>query len=174
MNNKGFIQAITILLILASAYQLSFTGITNSVEKKALVKAEKLYGEKTPEAKAYEKVYLDSMQNEEVYPLLGFTYEKCKENELNLGLDLQGGMNVTLEVQTPEVLKAMAGKTEDQAFKAAFAAAQEKFLGQENFIDAFQREYEIIAPQGRLASIFYTRGLENELPNGHGSSNAEV
>ncbi|MBT8326407.1 MAG: protein translocase subunit SecDF [Bacteroidia bacterium] len=174
MNNKGFIQAITILLILASAYQLSFTGITNSVEKKALAKAEKLYGEKTPEAKAYEKTYLDSMQNEEVYPLLGFTYEKCKENELNLGLDLQGGMNVTLEVQTPEVLKAMAGKTEDQAFKAAFDAAQKKFLGQENFVDAFQREYDAIAPQGRLASIFYTRGLENELPNGHTSSNEEV
>ena len=174
MNNKGFIQAITILLILASAYQLSFTGITNSVEKKALAKAEKLYGVKTPEAKAYEKAYLDSMQNEEVYPLLGFTYEKCKENELNLGLDLQGGMNVTLEVQTPEVLKAMAGKTKDQAFLTAFEAAEKNFLGQENFIDAFKREYEKVAPQGRLASIFYTKGLENELPNGHTSSNAEV
>ena len=102
MNNKGFVQIITVLLLLASAYQLSFTFVTNSVEKKAQVQAENMYPGNPVVIDSFKSVYLDSLSQEEVYPLLGFTYQQCKENELNLGLDLQGGMNVTLwQVKLP-------------------------------------------------------------------------
>ncbi|MDA8886605.1 protein translocase subunit SecDF [Bacteroidia bacterium] len=175
MNNKGFIQIVTGLLLLASIYQLSFTGITKSVEKKAKAAAVSAYGNKSSADKAtFERRYLDSMSQVEVYPGFGFTYQQCKENELNLGLDLQGGMNVTLEVETPAVIEAMAGTTTDQVYLAAFKRAKANFLGQENFVDALAREYNKEAPEGKIAGIFFGRGLENELPNGYNSSNDEV
>lgn len=175
MNNKGFVQIVTGLLLLASIYQLSFTGITKSVESKAAKVAERQYGvEASPEKADFQRRYLDSMGLEKVYPGLGFTYQECKENELNLGLDLQGGMNVTLKVETPSVVKLMAKGTKDEDFNKAFDAAKGKFLGDENFVDAFKREYNAVAPNGNLAGIFYGRGLENELPNGYKSSNDEI
>jgi SecD/SecF fusion protein len=178
MNNKGFVQIVTVLLLLASIYQLSFTAVTNSVENKAEQAAEKLYPESVANYKLlrseYERNYLDSIGPVEVYPGLGFTYQQCKENELNLGLDLQGGMNVTLEVETPAVIEAMAGKTTDQAYLAAFNRAKASYLGQENFVDALAREYSKEAPNGKIAGIFYGRGLEQDLPKGYNSTNAEV
>jgi SecD/SecF fusion protein len=178
MNNKGFVQIVTVLLLLASIYQLSFTAVTNSVENKAEQAAEKLYPESVANYKLlrseYERNYLDSIGPVEVYPGLGFTYQQCKENELNLGLDLQGGMNVTLEVETPAVIEAMAGKTTDQAYLAAFNRAKASYLGQENFVDALAREYAKEAPNGKIAGIFYGRGLEQDLPKGYNSTNAEV
>ena len=169
MNNKGFVKIVTVLLLLASIYQLSFTAVTKSVESKAEKAAKN-----SPDKEAFMNRYLDSMGQEEVYPGLGFTYQQCKENELNLGLDLQGGMNVTLEVETPAIIKAMAGDSKDEAFDQAFESAKSKFLGQENFVDVLAREYQTIAPEGKIAGIFYGRGLENELPNGYNSSNEEV
>lgn len=175
MNNKGFVQIVTVLLLLASIYQLSFTAVTKSVENKAKEASTRLYGaEASAEKEAFEQRYLDSMSQEEVYPGLGYTYQKCKENELNLGLDLQGGMNVTLEVETPTIVKAMAGDTKDEAFEKAYKSARSKYLGQENFVDALAREYEAVAPNGKIAGIFYGRGLENELPSGYNSTNEEV
>ena len=97
MQSKGFIKLIAVLLSLACVYQLSFTFKTRSVEKKA---AE--YAAQFPidEQSAAEQHYLDSIQNLSVYNLgiRKFTYKECKEKELNLGLDLKGGMNVMLEV----------------------------------------------------------------------------
>ena len=178
MNNKGFVQIVTVLLLLASIYQLSFTAVTNSVENKAEEAAVKMYPESVADYKLlrseYERNYLDSVGPIEVYPGLGFTYQQCKENELNLGLDLQGGMNVTLEVETPAVIEAMAGKTTDQAYLAAFNSAKANYLGQENFVDALAREYAKEAPNGKIAGIFYGRGLEQDLPNGYNSTNTEV
>ena len=178
MNNKGFVQIVTVLLLLASIYQLSFTAVTNSVEGKAEEAAVKLYPESVADYKLlrseYERNYLDSIGPVEVYPGLGFTYQQCKENELNLGLDLQGGMNVTLEVETPAVIEAMAGKTTDQAYLAAFNRAKANYLGQENFVDALAREYAKESPNGKIAGIFYGRGLEQDLPKGYNSTNAEV
>ncbi|PCJ66279.1 MAG: protein translocase subunit SecDF [Bacteroidetes bacterium] len=177
MNNKGFIQIITVLLLLASIYQLSFTFVTNSVKNKAEAQAVSLYGNDISTSAArdsFQKVYLDSMSRVEVYPGLGFTYQECKENELNLGLDLQGGMNVTLEVETPVVIKAMAGETDNKAFLEAFENAEAKYLGQENFVDALEREYNETAPEGKIAGVFYGKGLEIDLPNGIQSSNDEI
>jgi SecD/SecF fusion protein len=178
MNNKGFVQIITVLLLLASLYQLSFTAVTNSVEGKADKLAAKMYPESTPDYKLqrheFTNRYLDSMGQIEVYPGLGFTYRECKENELNLGLDLQGGMNVTLEIETPAVIEAMAGKTTDQAYLTAFRNAKANFLGQRNFVDVLADEYKKVAPNGKISGIFYGRGLELELPNGYNSSNDEI
>ena len=174
MNNKGFIQFITVLLILASAYQLSFTFVTNSVEKTASSQAESMYPNSTVQKDSFESRYLDSMSQEEVYPGLGFTYQECKENELNLGLDLQGGMNVTLEVETPAVIEAMANNTTDQAFLAAFEKSKNEYLGQQNFVDLLAKNYEAENPDGKIVSIFYGKGLKAELPKEYNSTNEEV
>lgn len=180
MNNKGFIQFITILLILASTYQLSFTFVTNSVENKAEAIAAD-YSTNKVVRDSFERRYLDSMSQQEVYIGLDFTYQECKENELNLGLDLQGGMNVTLEVETSRVIAAMAGADrngeltiDDVAFKEAFKKSKEEFLGQQNFVDLLAKNYTEKAPNGKIAAIFFGRGLEAELPNGYNSTNDEV
>jgi SecD/SecF fusion protein len=174
MNNKGFIQFITVLLLLASAYQLSFTFVTNSVEKSAASQAASMYPSSTIQKDSFEHRYLDSMSQEEVYPGLRFTYQECKENELNLGLDLQGGMNVTLEVETPAVIEAMANNTTDQAFLAAFEKSKKEYLGQQNFVDLLAKNYEAENPDGKIVSIFYGKGLKAELPNEYNSTNEEV
>ena len=103
-----------------------------------------------------------------------FTFQECKEEQLNLGLDLQGGMNVTLEVATPEIIRSMAGKTKDQAFLSALDAAEKRYLGQQNFVDVLAADYNRISPDGKLASIFYSKELEGELENGFESSNNEI
>lgn len=174
MNNKGFIQFITVLLLLASAYQLSFTFVTNSVEKSAAAEALSMYPNSEVQQDSFTHRYLDSMAQEEVYPGLSFTYQECKENELNLGLDLQGGMNVTLEVETPAVIEAMANNTTDQAFLAAFNKSKAEYLGQQNFVDLLAKNYEVENPDGKIVSIFYGKGLKAELPNEYNSTNEEV
>jgi SecD/SecF fusion protein len=174
MNNKGFIQFITVLLLLASAYQLSFTFVTNSVEKSAALEAASMYPNSTVQKDSFEHRYLDSMSQEKVYPGLGFTYQECKENELNLGLDLQGGMNVTLEVETPAVIEAMANNTTDQAFLAAFEKSKKEYLGQQDFVDLLAKNYNAANPDGKIVGIFYGKGLKAELPNEYNSSNEEV
>ena len=174
MNNKGFIQFITVLLLLASAYQLSFTFVTNSVEKSAASEAASMYPNSTVQKDSFEHRYLDSMSQEKVFPGLGFTYQECKENELNLGLDLQGGMNVTLEVETPAVIEAMANNTTDQAFLAAFKKSKKEYLGQQNFVDLLAKNYNAENPDGKIVGIFYGKGLKAELPNEYNSSNEEV
>ncbi len=174
MNNKGFIQFVTVLLLLASAYQLSFTFVTNSIEKTAATKASSLYPDSPEQRDSFENRYLDSMSQEAIYPVLGFTYQECKENELNLGLDLQGGMNVTLEVEIPAVIKIMANNTTDQAFLAAFEKTNKEYLGQQNFVDLLAKNYDAENPNGKLAPIFYGKGLKAELPNEYNSTNQEI
>lgn len=173
MNNKGFIQFITVLLILASIYQLSFTFVTNSVEKKAATMAAE-FSTNDVARDSFERRYLDSMSQQKVYPGFGFTYQECKENELNLGLDLQGGMNVTLEVETSSVIQSMAGETKDKAFLDALEKSKREFLGKQNFVDLLSKNYKEASPEGKIAAIFFGRGLENELPNGYNSTNDEV
>ena len=97
MQSKGFIKLIAVLLALACVYQLSFTFKTRGVEKQAAAYAAQFPLDQQGEA---EQHYLDSVQNLPVYNLgfRKFTYKECKEKELNLGLDLKGGMNVMLEV----------------------------------------------------------------------------
>ena len=129
MQSKGFIKLIAVLLALACVYQLSFTFKTRGVEKQAAAYAAQFPLDQQGEA---EQHYLDSVQNLGVYNLgfKKFTYKECKEKELNLGLDLKGGMNVMLEVQVEDVVKALAGDSQnDPAFVGAIAEANARGSG---------------------------------------------
>jgi SecD/SecF fusion protein len=176
MKNKVFVQVITVLLILASIYQLSFTFKVWSIEGKAEKTAQSKYPDNTTAQDSFLKVYYDSLEPVEVYDLgVGaFTYQECKEEQLNLGLDLQGGMNVTLEVSTPDIIRAMAGKTKDKDFLDAMKAAEADYQGQRNFVDVLAAKYNDIAPEGRIAGIFFSKELESELPNKWESTNEEI
>ena len=157
MQSKGFIKLLAVLLALACVYQLSFSFKTRSVEKKAAA-----YAAQFPlaEQAGAEQHYLDSVQNLPVYNMLGaknFTYKECKEKELNLGLDLKGGMNVMLEVQVEDVIKALAGDSQnDPAFRAAIAEANEaiKQGASKDYIDDFVKAYQKHSDGASLAAIF--------------------
>ena len=170
MQNKGAIRTIAIIFALIFIYQLSFTLVTRRVEKKAGQYAE---AEATKLANGDESqfnllkdeketYYLDSMSNVNVYNL-GFkkyTYRDAKEREINLGLDLKGGMNVTLEVSVKDIVKALSGNSQDPIFLEAMDLAtqrQEKSEG--DFVTLFGQAFEEAAqkannPDARLASIF--------------------
>ena len=120
MQNKGAIVLFTILLALASLYQLSFSYFTSSIEKEAemnaqdqldsvlVVNPEIRLSERDSIFAYYENKFLRDHANEKVYPGLGFTYQECKEKGINLGLDLEGGMSVVLEVSIPELVQNLS------------------------------------------------------------------
>lgn len=147
MQNKSAIQVFAILLTLACIFHLSFSLVTNSVEKKA-----KNYAAGDAEL---ERDYLDSMNSVVVYNLglVKYTYDDCKRREINLGLDLKGGMNVTLEVSIPDLLLTMSNKSTDTAFRKALKMAMDQQTNtQKNFVDLFVDAYQTIKPGGRLSS----------------------
>ena len=156
MQSKGFIKLIAVLLGLACVYQLSFTFKTRGVEKKAAAYAAQFPLDQQAEA---EQHYLDSVQNLSVYNLgfRKFTYKECKEKELNLGLDLKGGMNVMLEVQVADVIKALAGDSQnDPAFVQAIAEATEamKQGTSSDYIGDFVKAYSRLSNGRSIAEIF--------------------
>ena len=122
-----------------------------------------------------EKHYLDSVNNKVVYNLLGmpFTYKECKENELNLGLDLKGGMNITLGVQVGDVIKSLADDKKDttmlKALKAANAITEKET---DNYVDVFVAEYNKVAQGQPLAVLFDGNAQSNGITSG--MSNNEV
>lgn len=165
MQNKGLIWTFIVLLTLACLYQLSFTWIAQGVEKEA---EEFANGDVK-----LKDTYLDSMSSEAVYPILGFTYGECKKYEINLGLDLKGGMNVTLEVSIEDVVRAISGNSEDPAFISAMnTAKQRQKSSQEDFVTLFQKAFNEQNPTGRLTSIFYN--LENKEKIARDATNDEV
>ncbi len=170
MQNKGAITLLTIALTLVSTYQLMFTYKTTRVEKAAQV-----YAQGDPDR---EKAYLDSIANKEIYNFLGiakFTYRECKELELNLGLDLRGGMYVTMEVDVMDVVKSLANQSEDPAFNQALAeAARMRTTSPKDFVTLFGEAFERIAPGAQLASpnIFGTVELKEKIKLG--ATNKEV
>ena len=158
MKNKGLILFFTILLVLVCLYCLSFSFVTWRVEKKADTFAndpaaieevkKEAHGDVMLEKHLVDSVieartrqYLTNMNDSTIY--LGNTYKKCKYKELNLGLDLKGGMNVTLEISMPDVVQSLATNTEDPLFKATFdksVAEYEKTTGGD-FIDIFVNNF---------------------------------
>ena len=165
MQNKGLIWIFIILLSLACLYQLSFTWVVMGVESDA-----KEYAEGDPQKI---DAYLDSMQSEEVYPLLGFTFAESKKHELNLGLDLKGGINVVLEISVEDVVRALSSYSEDELFNKAIAKAKQmQRESQRDFVTLFGEAFESIDPNARLASIFYT--LENKEKISRDATNEEV
>ena len=155
MQSKGVIKWVAILLGLACLYQLSFTWKTSSVEKAAVEYAKSFPAEAQASMEQY---YLDSIENKTVYNvgLTSFTYKQCKEKEINLGLDLKGGMNVMLEIQVEDVVKSLAGESQnDPAFIAAIAEANEALRqGTGGYIETLAKAYANASNGQPLAELF--------------------
>jgi SecD/SecF fusion protein len=154
MQNRNFIKIFAILFAIVSLYQLSFTWIASGVEEDAVIYSSG-YPEEQQESK--KKFYLDSINSETVYDIFiaEYTYADCKSRELNLGLDLKGGMNVTLEVMVIDVVKALSNNSKDSVFNIAITntlSAQKN--SQDDFVTLFGNEYEKLSPNNGLAVIF--------------------
>lgn len=178
MQLKGLVRFFAVALILISLYQLSFTFVVRNYEKKIEQQANDYVAKQYPSAdkkypgdkelqafyqdtlkeltKKRKQEITDSTSSEEIAGFPWFaTYTKAKEKELNLGLDLQGGMNVVLDVSVEDVIRALSGHSKDVAFNAALEKARErKKVSQSDFVTLFGQAYTELAPQGRLAAIF--------------------
>ena len=163
MQNKGLVRFLAVCLALVCAFYLSFSFVTNHYNKKA---AEYANGDKNLEYQ-----YLDSVAAQKVW--LGYTLKECREKEINLGLDLKGGMNVTLEVSVPDILKALSGYNTSANFTQAMELAQQKQKSsQTEFVTLFIESYKELDPNAQLASVFSTFELKDKVTLN--STNAEV
>ena len=174
MQNRNVIKIFAIIFAIVCLYQLSFTWVANGVEDDAVAYAAD-FNEDEREVK--EKFYLDSISSEQVFDILltSYTYAECQQREINLGLDLKGGMNVTLEVMVVDVVKALSNQNKDETFNAAIAntlSAQED--SQDDFVTIFGREYEKLAPAANtgLSALFSTPDLRDKIQ--FSSTNLEV
>ncbi len=185
MQNRGAIWLFTILLAIACLYQISFSFVTSGFEKDAdqfgQVKADsvrlvnpKLGTDEYEKLKGdFSEKYLKDNSGKEVFPVFGYTYAECKEKEISLGLDLQGGMSVTLEVSIPEMVVAMANNSKDVAFnKAINLAKSRQSKSQNDFITEFETAYKEVAPNGKLAAVFHNRDNASKFPRT--ASNDEI
>ena len=189
MQSKGAIRFVAVLLALACLWQLSFTVVTMRQENKAEKYAAAAV-EAAKQSVAYAKVsdadkafyldsiqkeenrhYLDSISSEKVY--FGYTYKDVKSKEINLGLDLKGGMNVMLQVQLKDLVKALAGDSNVPEFNTALALAQERSVDSRNdFITLFAEAWEETAGGMPLAQVFGTYEMRDKITAE--TSNAEV
>lgn len=154
MQLKGLVKFFTVALILISLYQLSFTFIVKNVESKARASARSYVMAKDPGLKGDELTkavdarfdqITDSLQGETVFNALikKYTFQEAKEQEMNLGLDLQGGMNVTLQVGLDDLLRSMSNNPKDPALNKAIADAEAaKMTSDKDFIELFGQAYE--------------------------------
>ena len=169
MQNKGLIKLFAILFGIVSLYQLSFTFFANKVEDDAKEYAQKLSPENDArELASFERNYLDSVGNKEVVNLLvtKHTYDDVKDKEMNLGLDLRGGINAILQVSVKEVLKSLANDSKNEAFNNALSAADQRLRNDNaNYLDLFFEEFENIAGDVKLSdpSIFGTKALSEKI-----------
>jgi protein-export membrane protein, SecD/SecF family len=168
MQNKGLIRLFAILFGLVSIYQLSYTFITNKLEKDAedyavsrISEAEDDYVAKR---EALEASYLDSISDNTV---LGFTsYDDAKKKELNKGLDLKGGINVTLQISVKDILKGLANNTKNPVFNKALADADNASKSSDQtYLELFFEAFDNIKGDTKLASpdIFANKGLSDEI-----------
>lgn len=167
MQNKGAILFLAIALALVTVYQLSFTVASYSVKQEAERYAE---GDLNKEL-----AYLDSISSlpKDDWSFLGNTFKEVQSKEINLGLDLKGGMNVILEVSVDEIVRALSNYSSDETFTRAIAMAREKQKeSQRNFIELFGESFEEIDPNASLAAIFGTMELRDRV--NFNSSNEEV
>ena len=189
MQSKGAIRFVAVLLALACLWQLSFTVVTMRQENKA-EKFAAAAVEAAKQSAAFAKVsdadkafyldsiqkeenrhYLDSISSEKVY--FGYTYKDVKSKEINLGLDLKGGMNVMLQVQLKDLVKALAGDSNVPEFNQALALAQERSVDSRNdFITLFAEAWEETAGGMPLAQVFGTYEMRDKITAE--TSNAEV
>ena len=155
MQNKGFIVFLTIIVSTLCVYYLSFTFVSRGVQQDAVTYAADASGKVNIDKK---QVYLDSVWNKPVYNLLGlkeYTYKEVKNSEISLGLDLQGGMHVTLEVSPIDIVKGLAGNSSDSAFlKAINKAIVEQKTSKKNFTELFFTNFRKNNPNRKFSSIF--------------------
>ncbi|MFN4973292.1 MAG: protein translocase subunit SecDF [Bacteroidota bacterium] len=158
MKSKGAVKLFAIALAVVTVFQLSFTWVTARVEQEA-----KEFANGDP---VLERVYLDSVARETVYNLgvKKYTYLECKERELNLGLDLQGGMNVTLEVSIADLMRALSNNNPDPQFNQALALATERQrTTQKDYVTLLGEAYAEVAPGGKLAAIFANQTNKDQI-----------
>ena len=166
MRNKGLIITLTVIVSALCAYFLFFTYVSRGVQDKAVAYATRNSRLNEPRRQHY----LDSVWRA---PVFGpFTYREVRQSELGLGLDLKGGMHVTLEVSPVEIVRAMSGNSKDPAFNTALAQAQEaqKTNSSTPFTALFSQAYQKLAPSKPLATIFAnttnkSRGIDINSPN---------
>ena len=192
MQSKGLIKFFGIALTLVCLFQLSFTFFAQRVERDARNYArheryaqlarEMAAGDEVLErvmhdsiVRSQERFYLDSIMGQPVYNIgvRNYTFREVKERELNLGLDLRGGMNVTLEISVPEIIRALSGYSSDATFQAAMdRALQMQRTSREDFITLFGRAFQEVDPNASLAAIFSTVEMRDRIT--FTSSNDEV
>ena len=149
MQNKGIVIVTAVLLALASIFYLSFSVATSYYDSKA----------SEIEDPIAQQDYKDSVKYLGVY-----TYQKCLETQVGLGLDLKGGMNVILEISVPDVIDVLADHKTDAAYtKSMSEAKKEEETSQSDFISLFIKAYQKNAPGHRLAEIFATQQLKGKV-----------
>ena len=158
MQNRGLIKFFAIIFALVCIYQLSFTFVASGIEKDAKAFAK---GDSKKEL-----AYLDSIGKVEVYPVLGYTFNEVRQKQLNKGLDLEGGINVILQISVKDVLKGLANDSKNAAFNKALADAKTNQQGNQDYIDAFFIEANNANINLAAADIFGNRNLEAEIKNG--------
>ncbi|TFF35932.1 protein translocase subunit SecDF [Mucilaginibacter psychrotolerans] len=166
MQGKGVIKFFAILLAVVCLYQLSFTWVAHKVENDA-----KVHSNGDPKK---ETAYLDSMATQPVYPLIGHTYQYCLDRELALGLDLKGGMSVTMQISLRELVQTLSNNNTDPAFVQAMADAEKDVVEKTNkdYITLFVDAYEKRAPNGKLAAIFANSSNQDKVK--FNSTNSQV
>ena len=189
MQSKGAIKFVAVLLAIACIWQLSFSLVTSIQEGKAEAYAQKAV-ETFKQSSEYANVpdvdkafyldslaknenrrYIDSISSEKVY--FGYTYKDVKAKEINLGLDLKGGMNVMLQVQLEDLVSALAGENKTPEFTKAISLARERSVNSPNdFITLFAQAWKEVSNGQRLAQVFGTYDLASKI--GPQSSDEDV
>ncbi|TRX61259.1 protein translocase subunit SecDF [Fulvivirga sp. M361] len=165
MRNKGAVIMLTVIITLLCIYYLSFTFVSRSINQDAISFATNEAGVVDLSKK---QAYLDSIWNLPVHNLFGieYTYKEIKDTELNLGLDLQGGMHVTLEISPVDIIKGLSGGSEDADFNQAINDAVAKQRdSQDRFGDLFYESYRE-ATSKPLADIFSTAANRGRISRG--------
>ncbi len=160
MQNRGLVKFFAILFALVSVYQLSFTFVSQGIEKDA-----KEFAKGNPEK---EVKYLDSIGKEKVFSLgfTDFTYNEVKDKKINKGLDLEGGINVQLQISVKDIVKGLANNSKNPVFNQALAEATKNRQGNQDYLDVFFAEFEKAANGTvKLASpdIFANKSLGDEI-----------
>ena len=179
MQSKGAIRFVAILLLIACFWQLSFTLVSSLQGRKAKKYAEQAVVAMQDKPAYYldsikkekQKWYTDSISNEKVY--FGYKYKDVRTKEINLGLDLKGGMNVMLQVQLEDLVKALSGNSTEPQFHQALALAKSRSVNsQSDFITLFGEAWEEITGGARLSQVFGTYEMRESITPE--STNAEV